>query len=153
MIRHGGKLQIYPHPICPDWIPLNLTLWTWPQVAQWTNVTNPLFSRIRRQRAGQRTFTETERGMALEEKPGVKSSSSIVPCFLFVEVRNRHKLSFTSFPLVKKLELTRWDQAFVCSGNVCACVHSPFTPRSIDRAVDAGFSHLGSALLGCLCKH
>ena len=27
--------------------------------------------------------------MAAEEKPGVKSSSSIVPCFLFVEVSGR----------------------------------------------------------------
>ncbi|GLD60349.1 lipid phosphate phosphatase-related protein type 5-like protein [Lates japonicus] len=26
--------------------------------------------------------------MAVEEKPGVKSSSSIVPCFLFVETKN-----------------------------------------------------------------
>ncbi|KAF3846808.1 hypothetical protein F7725_003886 [Dissostichus mawsoni] len=41
---------------------------------------------IRRQRAGQRDARRnTERGMAMEEKPGVKSSSSIVPCFLFVE--------------------------------------------------------------------
>ncbi|XP_039901831.1 phospholipid phosphatase-related protein type 2a isoform X7 [Simochromis diagramma] len=31
-------------------------------------------------------FKETKRGMAVEEKPGVKSSSSIVPCFLFVEL-------------------------------------------------------------------
>lgn len=29
----------------------------------------------------------------MEEKPGVKSSSSIVPCFLFVEVRNMNELS------------------------------------------------------------
>lgn len=39
-------------------------------------------------------FTETERGMAVEEKPGVKSSSSIVPCFLFVEVRHMNELSY-----------------------------------------------------------
>ncbi|XP_044038517.1 phospholipid phosphatase-related protein type 2a isoform X2 [Siniperca chuatsi] len=40
---------------------------------------------IRRQRAGQRD-AQRKRGMAVEEKPGVKSSSSIVPCFLFVEL-------------------------------------------------------------------
>ena len=31
--------------------------------------------------------------MAVDEKPGVKSSSSIVPCFLFVEVRKMKQLS------------------------------------------------------------
>ncbi|KAI4792800.1 hypothetical protein KUCAC02_033144, partial [Chaenocephalus aceratus] len=47
---------------------------------------SPLMFGIRRQRAGQRDARrDTERGMAVEEKPGVKSSSSIVPCFLFVE--------------------------------------------------------------------
>lgn len=30
--------------------------------------------------------SKEQKEMALEEKPGVKSSSSIVPCFLFVEV-------------------------------------------------------------------
>lgn len=39
-------------------------------------------------------FKETKRGMAMEEKPGVKSSSSIVPCFLFVEVSSMDKLTY-----------------------------------------------------------
>ncbi len=53
-----------------------------------------------------------------------------------------YQQSNAPFPLVKKPGLTRWS-------GVCVqweCVHSPVTSRSINSAVEAGFSHFGSAV-------
>lgn len=95
--------QIYPKLICPDWIPFNLTLCTSYQVGQCGLTWLTLFPSGDRE-LDRGTFRETQRGMAVEEKPGVKSSSSIVPCFLFVEVRNMNELSV----IKKKMTLNTW---------------------------------------------
>ncbi len=63
-------------------------------------------------------------------------------------MRNDHVLVFsqvltkTPFPRVNKLKLTHEDRRFVCSGNGSLIIYNRYT----DPAVDAGFSHLGSAV-------
>ena len=66
------------------------------------------------------------------------SSKSIAVPLLIIDITN------TFLPTGQKSHLKPLKSAFCLQWE---CVHSAFTPGSIDSAVDTGFYHLGSAQL------